>query len=189
MLQEGWYHATLNLEDSVGVASQLGGVGSQQAATEVQRKWSQLWLNTGAGRLAEAVATCDEIAALEPKNQEVVYQRALLLARGGAERRAEALAGFKAAIKAAPRQAEPYNNWAGLLMAGMGQGGDDAKHARQAEAALRKATALNPTHANAWENWVSQVARCWGSGLHSSKSASNDRVRTGHSARRVRQGR
>jgi hypothetical protein len=48
-----------------------------------------------------------------------------------------------------------YNNWAGLLMAGLGrQGGDDAKHARLAEAALRKATSLNPTHANAWENWA-----------------------------------
>ena len=57
VLQEGWYHATLNLEDSVGVASQLGGVGSQQAATEVQRKWSQLWLATGAGRVEGRNAT------------------------------------------------------------------------------------------------------------------------------------
>ena len=39
-------------------------------------------------------------------------------------------------------------------MAGLGQGGDDAKHARLAEAALRKATSLNPTHANAWENYA-----------------------------------
>ena len=35
---EGWYHATLALEDSVSIAAQLGGVGEQQAATSVQRK-------------------------------------------------------------------------------------------------------------------------------------------------------
>ena len=93
-MPEGWYHATLNLEDSVGVASQLGGVGSQQAATAVQRKWSELWLHAGAGRLAEALATCDEIAALEPRNQEVVYQRALLLARGGGAEAADRLEGM-----------------------------------------------------------------------------------------------
>ena len=168
---EGWYHATFALEDSVSVASQLGGVGpaslGQQAVTDVQRLWSELWLLSNSNRVAAAIEKSHEIMALAPDNREVIYQRALLLSRlataaapaGSTALLSEAVAGFKAAIDANPRQAEPYNNYAALVMAGwqqQQQAGDPAalklKGLKSVRAALQQATELNPTNANAWEN-------------------------------------
>ena len=122
---EGWHHASWNLEDSIGIASQLGGVGSEAAVTPTQRLWAELWLLSGAAAASgataaagdEAVAASERLLAVAPANREAVYQRAVLLsaAQGGVGRRAEALQGFRDAIKASPRQAEPYNNWVSYL--------------------------------------------------------------------------
>ena len=153
------------------MASQLGGVGpaslGQQAVTAVQRLWSELWLLSNSNQVGAAIEKSHEIMALAPDNREVIYQRALLLSRlataagpvGSTAVLSEAVAGFKAAIDANPRQAEPYNNYAALMMVGwqqQQQAGDPAalklKGLKSVRTALQQATKLNPTNANAWEN-------------------------------------
>jgi tetratricopeptide (TPR) repeat protein len=163
---EGWYHATLALEDSVSIAAQLGGVGDQQPATSVQRMWSELWLLSADGKVEAAISKADQIIAADPDNREVIYQvssqataayvtvcsdrllviyqRALLLSRVPG-RRSDAISGFKSAIQANPRQAEPYNNFGGLTMASWQETGE-MKGVKAVKKALMKAIQLNPTN-------------------------------------------
>ncbi len=95
-----------------------------------------------AGQSAAAIERADQFLASHPKDPQMRFAKAVMLA--DAKRSAEAIALFTQLTQDHPDLAEPYNNLAALYAAD----GDYAK----AQAALAQAIRTNPTYATAHEN-------------------------------------
>lgn len=71
---EGWYHATVNLGNTVAVASQRTG-----SLHEVHELWSTAKEFEGAGDYANALAQWDAILSIDPNHAEALYARGITL--------------------------------------------------------------------------------------------------------------
>jgi len=88
---EGWYHATVNLGDTVAVASQRL---HQSAADMLHREhwlWSEAKDQDGRGNHAAALTLLEELLGLDPTYNEAAYSMGIVLSKLG--RKQEAISG------------------------------------------------------------------------------------------------
>ena len=137
---ETWYHATMNMGESVGAAGQ-----DKEPLTKVQHHWNTGNSQHKAAGPAAALEHYQRITSLSPASQEGRYMEGLALTE--LRRGEEAVAANRRAIKLAPDHSETLNNQ-GVVYSQMGD------KLEEALSHFERAFAANPLHFQAIGNQV-----------------------------------
>jgi len=146
-IPESWYHATLNIGDSVGVAAQV-----RTPFTDVQQAWNagnEAHRNEANGGVSGALQEYRRILELQPNTQEAAYMVGLALTE--IRRVDEAKQAILHGLALSPDHSESVNNLGVAYSM-------DQNRLPEALHQFRKAAELNPLHEAALANQAKVMA-------------------------------
>ena len=149
---ESWYHATLNLGESVGVAGQR-----RAPATALQAAWQAAEAAAMSGDAAEGARRHEDVLRLDPVSVEAWHMRGLLLGKSG--RTHESIAASERCLALGAAEAgggAPRGDHAGALDS-VGVGLAKLGRAEEAEAAFRRSVEAFPRGVGAATHWAAML--------------------------------
>jgi tetratricopeptide (TPR) repeat protein len=146
---ESWYHATLNLGESVGVAGQR-----RAPATALQAAWQKAEAAAMSGDAAEGARRHEDVLRLDPVSVEAWHMRGLLLGKSG--RTHESIAASERCLALGAAEGAPRGDHAGALDS-VGVGLAKLGRAEEAEAAFRRSFEAFPRGVGAATHWAAML--------------------------------